>query len=525
MFYKGKLKNTLKLHFPIICIVFLFTCIEIILFHFHSLPCVRFETDGIGYLERAQGTLFQAAPFHGPGYSFVIRFIHLFGPDLFSSAKIASILMGIIFVFSSWIIVLNLSTREAAILSSIIVAFNYTVIRNSIMIMSDMMAASLFLSSFVLIVFPTSEKKWKFFLAGFLGGLAYLTRHVYILIILIPFFQLFFNSSKNILKTHLFKILFFIIGFATITLPWCIFLFKTKGNPLWNLHHLNVAFSMYRGFDGWNSLPTEAQFSNIVDVIKSNPDLFISNFLNQLFQLPWNLIHLFPWTGILGSIGFFIWIKDLTPQKLLYLIACLLYGCAISLTWFEDRYYLPFIPLIGASLSQGLLLIPETISTSNITKTLNLSINVIPLRKSILVITILIQLIYSFKSVKYYLHDQSIEYLKTAEQLENYDLQNASLLAAKPHFAYFLSQNKHPVKITEFRDNEVKLQNVKLNHFPEILKNIKPTYFIYDERYSGIEFPQFNIFLDPKRNPYPENLEFLFQIDDPYKVVVYKYKK
>lgn len=517
--------SPIKLHLPIICIILCFLLIEGFLYYSHSVPFIRSETDGIGYMERATGSLFQLAPFHGPGYSFAIRLVTMLGFDTFSSAKMVSIFFGLVFVFVSYLILLNLSTRRVAIVAAIIIALNYSVIISSIMVISDMMAASLFLASLALLILPKDSKIWKSFFAGLLGGLSYLTRHPYILIAVIPFIQLLFEKDGNKRKKDFINIVFFFLGFVLIISPWCIFLYQVKGNPFWNQHHLNLAFSMYRGNQGWNAFPSEQQFSNLTEVILSNPRLFIMNLLRNLVQLPWKLITFLSWVGIFGGFGFFVWAKHLTSQKLSFLVACLLYGFVINLTWFDPRYYLPLVPLFSLSITYGLFLIPERISFSHLSGKMGRIIRYIPLRKTMLILSIVFLAYYSDKKIKLYFHDHSFEYLRSAKKLESYHLENVSLLTSKPHIPYFLNLDKYKVKCIDYRSEKIRLQSAKVEQFPEILRQVQPTYFIYDERYSGEEFPHFRIFLDPSKNPYPQLLEFVFQIDNPYRVVVYRYKK
>ena len=76
-----------------------------------------------------------------------------------------------------------------------------------------------------------------------------------------------------------------------------------------------------------------------------------------------------------------------------------------------------------------------------------------------------------------------------------------------------------------FRHSDVRLQQARLEQLPGILKRIQPTYFLYDTYCAEDELPHFRCFLDPARNPYPDLLEFLFEVQGPNKIVVYRYRK
>ena len=73
----------------------------------------------------------------------------------------------------------------------------------------------------------------------------------------------------------------------------------------------------------------------------------------------------------------------------------------------------------------------------------------------------------------------------------------------------------------DFRD--CMLQYVGEADLPQVIKVVKPDYFVYDERYAAIIFPQFRKLLNPATNPYPGILEPVLTIDSPKKIVVYKY--
>lgn len=87
---------------------------------------------------------------------------------------------------------------------------------------------------------------------------------------------------------------------------------------------------------------------------------------------------------------------------------------------------------------------------------------------------------------------------------------------SKPHIAFF-SQ----IQNIDFRDRM--LQYMKEADLPSVLKTAKPDYFVYDERYAFIVFPQFGRLLYPEINPYPYILEPVLILYSPKKIVIYKY--
>jgi predicted membrane-bound mannosyltransferase len=245
--------NKGKGNLTIVLLLAVFVIIELSLFRLHSFPLTRGETDGIGYMDRATGPLFQAHPFHGPGYSTAIRAIQSIGVAPFASAKVISLVFGMVFILSTWLILRSFSSSPESFLATTFVAFSPVTLVRSATILSDMMAASLFLATLALLVVPRETKAWHFALAGLVAGLAYLTRYIYILLVAVPLiYMAFWIRGQSRRSFALIRMGVFYLGFVVITLPWFIFLWKTKGNPLWNENYLNIAFKMHQHARGWN---------------------------------------------------------------------------------------------------------------------------------------------------------------------------------------------------------------------------------------------------------------------------------
>jgi hypothetical protein len=521
-----------------------FIVIESFLFSHHSFPLTREETDGIYYMRRAAagligdsnrnsvhqwdgiyylwmeaGAVFQAHPFHGPGYPLAIWLLYRLGLDLFSSAKAVSLVFGVIFIMASWLILSSFSPPKEALLATIIIIFNSFTLTTGVTIMSDMMAAALFLLALALLLGPKEVTKWRFILAGIFGGLAYLTRYVFIITLVVPLiFWLFRPLDRNGRLKALPQLFAFLFGFLLITLPWFVVVYQTKGSPFWNQNYLNVAFKMLQSGQTitWNVFPSSAEYSGWFDVITSHPSLFFKSWLKTIFELPWQLVNLIPRLGVIGGLGFFFWLASFNQRKAVFLAVTILYGLFISLGWLEDRFLLLFIPLVASCIASGLFAIPNSITLSDFPKPLGSLTHAIPLRVVTISLAIILLVILSVRETPWYFYDQADEYKRTADWLEPLVSEDTSIMASKPHIAFF-SQSDN----LDFRAYH--LQEAKIEDLPQILAEAKPTYFIYDERYGAVEFPQFRILLDPNSNPYPQLLSPVFEVDSPRKLIVYKY--
>jgi len=519
--HKNSRLNINKSNLIVLGILALFLLLEIIIYFYHSYPLTRRETDGIGYMLRAQGAVFQPHSYHGPGYPVAIKMLMFSGLNAFSSAKIVSILFGLIFVWVSWKILSQFSDRREAILGTFLVAFNQHVLLASNYIMSDMMAASLALSSVAFLVLK-QENRWGYFLAGILGACAYLTRHVYIVISVFPLLICFisYQRGSSFLRSVKF-LMFFYVGFLVVALPWWIHLYILKGNPFWSRHHLNLAFAMYNMNEAklsWTRFPSINEFENLFDVIRSAPALFIKNWLNNLKDVPLRILLLFHSFGILGALGSFFWLRKLSVEKFKFLIFCLIYAGFMSLGWFDFRYYLILVVLSASFLTTALFNIPQITTTSDSLNRLYRALQKISLKKVMIFIAIIMIPLNSLVKTSEYLLYIAHEYVAAANILKKNQSEPMSIMVAKPHIPYYLG-----AKYLEYK--AYNLQDATIEDLPKILERAKPDYFIYDHRYAKVEFPQFSIFLHPKRNPFPEILQFEFLVNVPLRIVVYKYKK
>ena len=88
-------------------------------------------------------------------------------------------------------------------------------------------------------------------------------------------------------------------------------------------------------------------------------------------------------------------------------------------------------------------------------------------------------------------------------------------MAAKPHLAFYSGAR-------DIRFRDVRLQDASPNEIPSILERARPTYFIYDERYAGEEFPNLRRFLNQNSAPLPELLTPVFVAESPQKLVIYR---
>jgi hypothetical protein len=251
-----------------------------------------------------------------------------------------------------------------------------------------------------------------------------------------------------------------------------------------------------------------------LDVISSNPRLFLTGWLETLRQFPGELEKMMP-SAILGSIGLFIWLARPDWRKLVLLTISLGLTVITCLVWLEARFLLPFLPLLAILITQTIFTIPAGDGKGAFPHWFDRFIRIFPWRQVASVILIGLSIL-PLKDLAKQFEDQAQEYQAAIAWINKNKQDTTSIFAAKPHIAYFSNS-----KYYYFRDYD--LEDKQLEDLPAILAEVNPTYMIFDQRYAGGQFPQYQVLLDPAQNPYPDILKPVHIIETPFKLVIYAY--
>jgi hypothetical protein len=226
---------------------------------------------------------------------------------------------------------------------------------------------------------------------------------------------------------------------------------------------------------------------------------------------------LIPAVGAFGALGFFFWLARMDRRKLLLLLLGGVYTLAVCLATLIDRYLLPVLPLAASWVAAGLLAVPVTISGRGLPFPLGGWIGRFPLRAAVIGVMAVLQCLVLVKAVPVFFRDRPVEYQAAAAWLASRSGPEASVMASKPHVAFFGGLRNISYRY------DVRLQDHRLEELPAILEKVKPTYLIFDQRHAAAEFPRFRALLDPHTNPYPALLERVFDVDSPKRLVIYRY--
>ena len=203
---------------PFALLILLFVVSQLYLASVHNFPTTRYETDGIHYLERAAGALFQVDPYHGPGYSLAIRLVRwLTRLSPFSAAQLVSILAGILLLYSAYRVFSISDGHQIAFRAIVMTAFAPSVLKYSGMVSSDMFAAALMWVTLWILSRAERLDFRQLFAAGLVVGFAYLTKYVFIFLVIIPPLVLLLTQRRN--RRALYALLGFYLGFCLLTAP------------------------------------------------------------------------------------------------------------------------------------------------------------------------------------------------------------------------------------------------------------------------------------------------------------------
>lgn len=488
---------------------------QIALLKFHQIPLTRGETDGIYYMQFATGPIFHLDAFHGPGYSIAIRIVKFTtGLQLFDAAKFTSLIFGFVFLLSVWLLFSRIHREDQLALLIVMLSLNPVININSDTILSDIMGAALFFATLVFLLFPEKIKPINYFIAGFMGGFAYLTRYVYAVILVIPIISILLEPVDNRNTNRILRLILFFTAFILAIMPWSYYLYSQTGSPFWNQNHLNIAFNMYRNESGWNVFPSAAQFPNLMSVIKSSPQLFVKKWWATFIQIPVEVMQIINGVGYLAALGLFFWVAHWNYRKTILFLSFLSVAAMTALVWFEDRFLLPFIPFYISFIVSGVFELPRTIMIK--LPRINTKLSTIHIRWTAIIL-IMIMSLSQHSHIPTFFEDQAEEYKRAGNWLSTQpNIKESSMLSSKPHIPFYSGA-------VEISYRSLSLQNHELSDIPSLLQSASPDYFIVDQRYGGVEFPQLIPLLDPENQPFQDILMPVLIIDEPQKLVVYKY--
>ena len=332
--------------------VFAFGALYLGLCFLHRFPAASAETDGIDYLLQARdmlrGHIQVYTGYHGPGYPTAIAVVGVLLRDLFLSAKLISVVSAVGLLVATGRVATALAGSRVAFLSVVFLGLNPALVRYSFAALSDVFGAVLFWSAMMVWASALDSRRRNLALwAGCVAGLAYVSRYVNIVLLVLPLAAVVLRRERRTVM----QAACYFGGFALLAAPLLISTWLATGTILGNENYRNVAAGLY----GWGRV---GEFHSLADVIVESPAFFIKSYLLRLgFELPRKLLHFTGYVALFWAPGLMLLARrcctgGVEPDRRLHLASVLATGAtaflALQLTgWIEPRFLLPVMPVLA----------------------------------------------------------------------------------------------------------------------------------------------------------------------------------
>ncbi len=338
-----------------------FLIVGMLSFIFHTVGDYGIETDFFwGYVPGARGFLQGIIPmdaFRGPLYPMVLGVAgYLFG-DFFKAGIFIGVISAAVVVYVTFELIKKIFSAKTAFFVTLLLAVNQVFIQYSYSAGTDMFFNAL---AALTIFFFLSKSEFNYrqvVLAGFFGGLSYLTRYngifllsFIIVILVINFWQL--PWLKRLKASAIFAVTFF-ITFS----PWGIYCLGEKGSFFYNENYKNIAFEMHgKGKIAWDDFwfNESSKITSLTDVVLQDPSVFISttvsnigdHFVNDMEKLMgWHI-------GVFTILGLVLLIisnpfKKWSRRENAYHVINIFFFALLLLVFYSERFSLFLVPFYG----------------------------------------------------------------------------------------------------------------------------------------------------------------------------------
>jgi len=498
--------------FPIeIVIILSFMVMTGLLVFLHNDFYLAAETDGIGYLKRSSDPFHALSLMHGSGYSVFIWMIKKIGISEFCAGSIVSWISGIVYLGLSLLFLKHVFPNGSYVWGLIVLAITRPVIIGSYIVGSDMIAAVFFLAGLYLFILAGKKRYHYLLSAGVCIGIAWWVRPVYL-----PWIILFLavQTSLGIKRKDrqmVIDSLVFVAGFSLLAVLWC-FCYRAQ-TTVWpfSYNHIHFAAAALKRVPGNTAQwPPLDSWTNPWSV---DGKLWPYLLINAVTVSKQYCIWFIRWSAfvIVPSV---IMIYPKLKHRSIAISAFLSYFLIMSVSFYQERYLLPILPVCTGFLGGFLAMKQSKLAQSKIFKSVvQRWSHFLIIVKVLLVVVLSIHLYNGFQKLQ---NDSAPEYRHAVQYLQINAQPGQTVMAAKPHIPY-LSDLNH-----------IDLSGVTGSRDPvEALKHLIDTrnlsWVILDQRYAVKKVPGFHRFFI--ENPLKDVLIPVFEIEVPMKIIVYEVRQ
>ncbi|UCE24387.1 MAG: glycosyltransferase family 39 protein [Candidatus Zixiibacteriota bacterium] len=472
--------------------------------------------DPIEYMEGAENLKEYDSPFHPPLYPAIVAGVRLITGDVFWAGKLVSFLSGIAVVILTWMLGRTcFNSNRVALLAASLVVLSPVMIRYSYVVGSDMLGTALFLASVYVLAIAGRGSLKGLLIAGVIGGLAYLTRSVFMAIVPAALLFIFFATPGR-WGHRIAKSAWYLAAFVLTIAPWCIISIARHGN-LNNLNYANVAFAMFDTTDSWLLFETYAeQYGSAFALLINHPVEIARHMAGNALSFPIDIVVRQGYlAGLVALLGVFTWLRRPSPER----IALLLSGATVVLltllAWMNPRFFVPVMPVIllfaayftvnhlGRSLASYW---PRGASTTAL-------LSKVPLRRYAVALVVLVALVAVVIRVPDGFARDNVDDEKRAGLfLMQNTPEDAAILTCSRNLAWYADRPFVTMNL---------LGDVHPEQLDSLVRSTGAHVLVYTKRHSTYTHPQLEFLLEPDDERVPPSFRSIYRSEDEWPVVAY----
>lgn len=325
---------------------------------FHTVGDYGIETDFFwGYVPSARGFLEGTIPmdaFRGPLYPMVLGLIGFLIGNFFKAGILIGVLSAAIVLYLTFEFLKRITSPITSFFVTILLAVNPVFVQYSYSAGTDMFFNAL--AAFTVLFF-LKDKELNYrqiILAGFFGGLSYLTRYNGVFLfsfVVVIFFVNYWNLTwfKRLKAAAVFTIVF-VLTFS----PWGFYTLIEKDSFFYNENYKNIAFEMHgKGKIGWDEFwfKESSKITSLTDVFLENPSVLTTKVVNNIGDhFVSDMEKLMGWhIGVFVILGLLFLIirnpfKNWKSREIGYYIINLFFFGLLLLVFYSERFSLFLIP-------------------------------------------------------------------------------------------------------------------------------------------------------------------------------------
>jgi 4-amino-4-deoxy-L-arabinose transferase-like glycosyltransferase len=293
-------------------------------------------------------------PFKGPMYSIALVFIHVFGGDWYTNAVVLNLICAMLSLLLIYRLLLRLYNRAVAVAAMLLMSLHFEFFYHAHKASSDML---FFLLVFLAISLMLREK-WTWYYpgaAGFISGLAFLTRYNGLIILVAAVVMLIIAYPAEWTRRQRFLAgLIFIGGFLIPCAPWFYMNYVETGQFLTTENLFNIVKEFYGGSKE-KDIPAGG-FTSVYHLISHDTVYFIGHYVKNIFR--YIFLDVRKSLGIYIGVTVFLGILRMfvippSRKQLAFLIFAICYYLFMCVVFYIPRLSLPIVP---AYLAMGMSL-------------------------------------------------------------------------------------------------------------------------------------------------------------------------